>query len=128
MKWLFTTLATCSVSLCVLAASGCSNDARNSSANQDADRAAERQETDNIEPSSFVNANWVLEAEPGAVRLHQRVDPVTGRTIELTEEQSAVSNDDGQSALERREAREHQESRGRQTTYGDPTGKVQAVR
>lgn len=77
---------------------------------------------------SIESANWSLRAEPGVVRKHQRIDPVTGNPILLTKEQREASDDDGQSAIERDDAESEKSATDLQVTFGDPNSKLRAVR
>ena len=89
---------------------------------------SQRGESPDAGPVGFADSNWDRTAEPGALRRHQRIDPATGKPLVLSNEQAAVSNDDGMSAIERDTASEMRKRDPVQVSYGDPDAETKAVR
>jgi len=126
MNRILSALAIGGVSLCLLATTGCSDQTRNPNTVEfEADKTAD-EALANV--SGLSDANWSLDAEPGAVRAHQRVDPATGQTIELTDAQRDASEYDEQSALERHASTKNRKAKEGRVTFGDPKAETQAIR
>jgi len=69
---------------------------------------------------TYGEANWDLDADPASVPLHQRTDPTTGRTIELTKDQARVSKDAPASRLDQARMASGELSTEPRVTTGEP--------
>lgn len=93
---------------------------------------APKEETDGdnggeaAQSSHFARANWDLTAEPGALRQHQRIDPMTGKPVVLSEAQRSVSDETPLTELERVDADVASRQARDQVTYGDKDEKGEA--
>jgi hypothetical protein len=142
MKLVIAAVALASLVLCLAVRSGTSdepssNSARSSSGGVVNDRDGSIDstrlgslvgDTKQSAADSFAEANWSLKATPGAVRKHQRIDPVTGKPVPLTDGQREVSDDDDQTALDQLEADGAKKAKSKQIGFGDPNAELETVR
>ena len=87
------------------------------------DPSATRATVEPAPETPFLGANWNLEAAPGVVKQHQRIDPNTGERILLSEEQREISDDDGQTMMDRRNADKVAAAEKDHVYYDDPGSK-----
>jgi hypothetical protein len=76
----------------------------------------------------FGEANWDLDAEPAAVPSLQRIDPATGLTVPLSEEQRAASADPAPSPIEQERIHSGEQTMRPGVSTGETDGPSVAVR